>query len=136
MLVQHYFWVNILFYTLQVEECRTINECKGFEFLLWYLCGYHKSEDLCCMSYAFLLVFVGLCILFISLLVTLYMLLGVGGLLRCVPFGYDLGVNTCSLVELLVVCAYYSMWNSMWRLCASHACHYCCYESGSCGLCG
>jgi hypothetical protein len=25
-----------------------------------------------------------------------YMLLGVGGLLRCVPFNYNLGVNTCS----------------------------------------
>jgi hypothetical protein len=28
------------------------------------------------------------------------------GLPRCVPFGYDLGVNICSQVDLLVVHAY------------------------------
>jgi hypothetical protein len=66
LLVQHCFWVSPIFYTLQVEECCAINERKGFEFLSKFLCGYHKNEDLCCMHYAFLLVFVGLHLLLVG----------------------------------------------------------------------
>jgi hypothetical protein len=39
----------------------------------------------------------------------------VGGLLRCVPFGYDMKVNTCFQMDLLVIYVYYSMWNFKWK---------------------
>lgn len=39
----------------------------------------------------------------------------VGGLLRCVSFGYDMKVNTCFQMDLLVIYVYYSMWNPKWK---------------------
>ncbi len=59
------------------------------------------------MSWAFPLVFVGLCLSLVSMLVGCHMLLGGKGITKVCPFGYNLGVNTCSQVEFLVVCAYY-----------------------------
>ncbi len=38
------------FCTLQVVECCAINEHGWFEYLLWFMCGNHKSGYLCYMT--------------------------------------------------------------------------------------
>jgi len=128
LLVQHYFWVSPLFYTLQVEECHTINKRRGFEFLSWFLCGNHKSGNLCCMNCAFPLVFVGLHMLPISMLVGLsYAFKGWEGLPK----------STCSQVDLLIVYVYCLVWNFRWKaMCLPTHAIITTMKPRSCGWCG
>jgi hypothetical protein len=62
---------NLHYYTSWVEKCFAINKHTNFEFLLWFLCKNHKSENLCYMICPFPLVFVGLHLLFTNMLVKL-----------------------------------------------------------------
>jgi hypothetical protein len=128
--------VSIQSHPVQVMEYRAINEWNEFEFISWFLCEDHKNVNLCYMICAspFVCLLGYTCCLWICRL-NYHLILRGGGLSRCVPFGYNLGVNTHFQVDLLMICVYYSMWNLRWKAMRLHMCFYHYNEPKECDCC-
>jgi hypothetical protein len=68
----------------------------------FYLNSYHDS----CARISQVKIYVGQFVIWFQ---------GVRGLRRCVPFDHNLGVSQNSLVDVLMICDYYYVWNLKWK---------------------
>jgi hypothetical protein len=125
--------VNHIFYTLRMVECRTINKHGRLEYMSWFLCKNHKSGYLCCMSCASSLVFVGLCMLHVSMLLRLLYAFGAMGITKvCAIWLWPGGEHMFLGWPLNSLCLLFNVKFQLKSYVSSHACHYCYNELGSC----
>jgi hypothetical protein len=117
--------VSHIFYTLWMVECCAINEPRRLEYMSWFLCGNHKSGDLCCMSCASSLMFVGLCMLFVNMLVKLLYVFGGRGITKvCAIRLWPRGECMFLGWHLSSLCLLFSVKLQLKSYVPSHACHY------------